>query len=78
MCSSDLYERELLDMTEPHNLPAGDEPHQHWRASGIARAVTAIAAGVTMGWATRDVSVGITTTTAAMNMLREVFVRPRP
>lgn len=77
MCSSDLYGKELLDMTEPHHLPAGDEPHQHWRAGAITRATTAIAAGVTIGWATRDVTIGITTTTAAMSILREVFVRPQ-
>jgi len=75
MFSSNLYERELLDMTEPDDLPEGNGPHRRWRASAITRATAAIAAGVTMGWATRDVNVGITTTTATMNILREVFVR---
>ena len=66
-----------VDMTEPHDLPAGGESHRRWRAGTITRAAAAVAMGVTMGWATRDVGIGITTTTATMNILREVFVRPQ-
>lgn len=39
-------------MIDPHNLPAGDGPHQRRCAGAITRVAAAVAAGVAMGWAT--------------------------
>lgn len=64
-------------MTENHEQAAAPDPEQgrRGRTGAIARATAAVAAGVAMGWTTRDVGLGVTTATAALNILRE-FARP--
>lgn len=64
-------------MTELNPPEAADSasglPH---RAGGIARAAAAIGAGTAMTWAHHDLALGVNTAALAMNILREVVVRP--
>jgi hypothetical protein len=64
-------------MSENHEHAATPDPEQGrgGRTGAITRATVAVAAGAATGWTTRDVGLGITTATAALNILRE-FTRP--
>lgn len=64
-------------MTE-HNTHRGTDgtsgrPH---RGGAIARAAVAIGTGIATAWAHHDIALGVTIATLALNILREVFVRP--
>lgn len=66
---------ENIDPSVGDDIP-GDRPGWRDRAAAIARAATAIVAGVAVGATTRDVGLGITTAGAAASILREAFARP--
>jgi hypothetical protein len=61
-------------MTEQHT----PSPAPRWRsrAGAIARALTAVGAGVAVGYSTGDLKLGMTTAAVALSLLQEAFARP--
>ncbi len=73
-----ITERTPRHMTEHHDTTSSPTAGRPGRTGAIIRTLAALSAGIVAGATSRDFGLGITTATATLGLLREVFNHPAP